>query len=651
MSLWLKGGRVLIRDDRLYFVADPTFVGEVVFGYNVSDGNGGEGSAKAYLEVTRRDVLPPLMVCRDLEIALPASGFVEIAASDIDGGSRDEWGQMSLSISPNRFDASNVGTNQVELRGVDEAGNESICEALVTILPARDLSVQLVHPEPRRVFRVQEDYGFSAADIPVEISYSEAIESVEIYGDGERLMTLPAKSSGANISWMWEEVPWGDHELMIVGLGETGGSIDSLSVPLSVSDLASRVALVIPERFRSGALDLMRSYLFEVGVNVDVFVDVLESDFVETEWDLVIQYGAEQGDINEASISVLETLATRGVGLYFIGNSLLEVADLSSDLKTRWARLVLFEYQDDLPLGGLVDSFIDPGEAILEGRFGQVQPFQTSGISNGNLVDSFADSLVQKDGADLAALVDRSFIPPLGIVGRRFVQLFSVENDVSQSELKTLFQNATCWVLPDCFECENASIPPDFRGARPRPVLGETFSVELHLANNGECEITGAVAGVAGEGLEVLSLSVDGRDVDVSSNAGGDSYSGLIGRIGKGSDAAVLLKWQLRTRNPELRVIEFETRSNNTKSDIVSLPIHVATATISVGGNGSLLLVIQADEADLYDIEYTEDIEEPVRWQVFRRSISVGSDGSAEFEFDPKNGARFFRLRSRTLLD
>ena len=646
-----EGVRLILRDEGLYVAVDPDFVGDVVFSYKVSDGNGGEGAATVHLEVTRQDVFPPVLVCRDFEIVLPASGFVELDASDIDGGSFDKEGQLSISISPNRFDASNIGPNQVELRGVDEAGNESICEALLTILPARDLAVQLVNPEPRSVYRVMEHYGFSAADIPIEISYSDAVESIEIYGDGERLMTLSTLPSGANIEWQWEQVAWGDHELRIVGIGERGASIDPLSVQLSVNDLASKVALVVPERFRSGALELLQNYLFELGVNVDVFLDVLESGFVETEWDMVIQYGASHGDINEASISIFETLASRGVGLYFIGNSLLEASDLSDDLKVRWVRLVLFDRQAPRPLEGLVDSFIDPGEASLEGRFGQVQPFQTFGFSSGKLVDPFADSLIQKDGADLAALVDRSFIPPLGIVGRRFVQLFPVENDASQSDLKTLFQNATCWVLPECFECENASISPHFVEAGPYPVIGETFSVELSLANNGECEITGAVASVVGEGLELVSLRVDGREVDISQSANGEISSGLIGRIGKGSDAAVLLEWELRTSNPDLRMIEFETRSNNTKSDFVSLALQIASATISLDSEGSPRLVIQADEAGVYDVEYAEDLDEPVRWQTFQRSMSVGADGHAEFELNSHKSAQFYRVRSRNSLD
>ncbi|MAO48253.1 MAG: hypothetical protein CL527_05990 [Aequorivita sp.] len=79
------------------------------------------------------DTTPPVAVCTDVTIQLDGTGNVTLAASDVDGGSSDDSGSFTLSVSPNTFTCANVGANTVTLTVTDAAGNSSTCTATVTV--------------------------------------------------------------------------------------------------------------------------------------------------------------------------------------------------------------------------------------------------------------------------------------------------------------------------------------------------------------------------------------------------------------------------------------------------------------------------------------------------------------------------------------
>ena len=83
--------------------------------------------------VTIEDNIPPTATCQDITIQLDASGNASITANDVDNGSGDNCAVAMLSVSPNTFDCSNVGTNNVTLTITDTSGNSSSCVAVVTV--------------------------------------------------------------------------------------------------------------------------------------------------------------------------------------------------------------------------------------------------------------------------------------------------------------------------------------------------------------------------------------------------------------------------------------------------------------------------------------------------------------------------------------
>ena len=101
--------------------------------YTVTITNGGNCSATSSVTVNISTSVPTA-VCKNATVILGANGSASITASNVDGGSTATCGVASLSVSPNTFNCSNLGANQVTLTVTDSSGHSSTCNAIVTVL-------------------------------------------------------------------------------------------------------------------------------------------------------------------------------------------------------------------------------------------------------------------------------------------------------------------------------------------------------------------------------------------------------------------------------------------------------------------------------------------------------------------------------------
>jgi len=76
---------------------------------------------------------PPDAVCQDITAYLDGLGSVTIAPSDVDGGSTDDKGITTMTVSPNIFDCGDTGPNTVTLTVGDAEGETDSCTATVTV--------------------------------------------------------------------------------------------------------------------------------------------------------------------------------------------------------------------------------------------------------------------------------------------------------------------------------------------------------------------------------------------------------------------------------------------------------------------------------------------------------------------------------------
>ena len=76
---------------------------------------------------------PPTAVCQNFTAQLDATGNVTITGADVDNGSSDPDGPVTLSVSPSSFTCADIGNNTVTLTVTDNTGQTATCTATVTV--------------------------------------------------------------------------------------------------------------------------------------------------------------------------------------------------------------------------------------------------------------------------------------------------------------------------------------------------------------------------------------------------------------------------------------------------------------------------------------------------------------------------------------
>ena len=123
------GGAVSLSIDVSTFTCANLGANTVVL--TATDVNGNSSSCNA--TVTVEDNVDPVAICQNFTVQLDAAGDATITTADIDNGSFDNCGTMTLSLSQTVFDCSHVGNNTVTLTADDGNGNTSTCTAIVTV--------------------------------------------------------------------------------------------------------------------------------------------------------------------------------------------------------------------------------------------------------------------------------------------------------------------------------------------------------------------------------------------------------------------------------------------------------------------------------------------------------------------------------------
>jgi hypothetical protein len=97
------------------------------------DFQGNTGTCTA--DVTVKDDVDPVAVCKDITVQLDATGNYTLSAGEIDNGSTDNCEPtVNLSIPPTSFDCSDIGSSTiVTLTATDSDGNFGTCTASVSV--------------------------------------------------------------------------------------------------------------------------------------------------------------------------------------------------------------------------------------------------------------------------------------------------------------------------------------------------------------------------------------------------------------------------------------------------------------------------------------------------------------------------------------
>jgi hypothetical protein len=147
--------------------------------------------------VTVGDFTLPTPVCQSITVQLDATGNVSIAAADIDGGSSDNCGQVTLSASATSFTCANIGANTVTLTVTDAAGNSADCDAVVTVednvapvATCKNITVTLDADGNATIEGADVDNGSYDVCGSVSLSVSPTSFSCENKGDNPVVLTV-----------------------------------------------------------------------------------------------------------------------------------------------------------------------------------------------------------------------------------------------------------------------------------------------------------------------------------------------------------------------------------------------------------------------------------------------------------------------------
>ncbi|MEZ4686997.1 MAG: choice-of-anchor D domain-containing protein, partial [Bacteroidia bacterium] len=99
--------------------------------YVVSDGTLVDSCS---FNIVVSDTTSPAAICQNINVYLDGSGNASITASDVDGGSSDNCGSVSLSATPLSFSCLTLGAQSVTLTATDGSSNTSSCSATVTVI-------------------------------------------------------------------------------------------------------------------------------------------------------------------------------------------------------------------------------------------------------------------------------------------------------------------------------------------------------------------------------------------------------------------------------------------------------------------------------------------------------------------------------------
>jgi ACT domain-containing protein len=169
----------------------------------VTDDNGNTSTCDATIMV--EDNINPTAICQNLTVQLDANGTVSITADNVDNGSFDNCGNVSLSLDNSSFGCSDVGANTVVLTVTDDNGNSTTCTATITVednvsptASCQDLTVQLDASGAGSITAAQVNNGsFDACGIASMTLSKTDFDCTDI---GANSVTLTVTDNNGNVS-------------------------------------------------------------------------------------------------------------------------------------------------------------------------------------------------------------------------------------------------------------------------------------------------------------------------------------------------------------------------------------------------------------------------------------------------------------------
>jgi len=166
-----------------------------------TDANGNTATANA--TVTVEDKVAPIALAKNITAQITQGGNAIITATQVDNGSYDVCGNVTLSLSKYIFICRNIGPNTVVLTATDGSGNTATATAIVTVedhvpptMFTKNITVQLSATGSATITHINIDNGsYDACGIA---NYSLSISTFNCSNVGPNTVILKATDANGN---------------------------------------------------------------------------------------------------------------------------------------------------------------------------------------------------------------------------------------------------------------------------------------------------------------------------------------------------------------------------------------------------------------------------------------------------------------------
>jgi hypothetical protein len=213
------------------------------------------GTATCSFTVTINDNTPPVASAKNITVTLDTTGNATITASQVNNGSSDACGSVTLSLDKTSFNCSNLGPNTVTLTVTDGNGNTSTATATVTvkdtIAPGKgsNLASTLGAVPANILSSVPEAKNFGILyqlNIPVSGSHASTPFSYAIDNSGKTGLQFDrvAYLMQLDNQWVWVSMDPLTHNLVQLGIPNATNNNVAWQQTVSNMDVYSNVASI-----------------------------------------------------------------------------------------------------------------------------------------------------------------------------------------------------------------------------------------------------------------------------------------------------------------------------------------------------------------------------------------------------------------------
>ena len=546
--------------------------------------------------------------------------------------------------------------------GVLNGGQDTFSRQFtVTVTKAENKApeVQIVSPQ---------DGTTTTADVPITL-VAEATDSdgtiskVEFFQNNNQLIGTVSSSPYQLVVGNLTE---GKYTFYAKATDNSG--LSGVSKPIIINVIGERRDVAVIKVSPDAKLDILTQYISEVQLSGQQESLTWQSfERSDVSFEVLARYRVviwndphPTNKVSKLEIALLKRLVQSGITIFSIGPKIATAADgLEASEKADWHSIVNISSIGKSAEIGQVDLIgEDQHGPILDGMYGTVAAFKTSGTVDGATASASADSSGKSGGSDVYVSFPSVSLTDSATT-RRFSQIISLAENGDESsieERRKIFKNALCWLL-DCNRCAviNLTLLTEETQVEPLiPKTGEIFNLKLQFTQNAECPATGVRAKFkAPVGLTVVGATTEQGEVTFTGNEANFS----LGRMGVHKVVPVELK--LRSQIGGLITNNITFYANGlTSTSIVAFhhetaftifgdSVPIISADRDLGGN--VRLKVSGQVGTTYVIEKSASINGngPIQWSALKEFQLAAPEYVHIHVIDASTTSAMFRVRKK----